>query len=343
MFRSARLKLTSWYLLIIMCISIAFSLVIYGFLMQEVERFSRMQRFRIEQRLQNEAFSPPDPYRALIISTDNELVEEIRNRVVMTLVIINGSIFVFAGLLGYILAGRTLKPIQEMMDEQNRFISDASHELRTPLTALKSALEVHLRDKHLTVSEAKTLIKGNLEDVNKLQSLSDALLQLAQYQHPNGNSVFEPVAFHEVIAKAVEKIEPLASVKRISLEVDSEDVSVMGNKFALQDLLIILLDNAIKYSQEGLSVSVNLSRHDGWAICTVKDAGIGIQKKDLPHVFDRFYRADVARSQANKPGYGLGLAIAKKIVDTHNGTISVESIPGKSTIFTIRLPGKTTV
>lgn len=322
-----------------MCISLAFSLVIYRFLMQEVVRFSRMQRFRIEQRLQNGVLTPPDPYRTPIISPDDELVEEVRTRVIVILLLVNGSIFIFSGFLGYMLAGRTLKPIKDMMDEQNRFISDASHELRTPLTALKSAIEVHLRDKRLTVAEAKTLLQGNLEDVNKLQSLSDMLLQLAQYQHPNGISVFEKVPLHEVVAKATEKIQPLAQSKNISINVVSDNVFVTGNKFALHDLLIILLDNAIKYSKNNSPISIGLSKLEGWAICKVINQGIGIQKKDLPHVFDRFFRADTARSQANESGYGLGLAIAKKIVETHRGTIAVESAPGKSTQFTIRLPG----
>lgn len=130
MFKNARLKLTAWYLLIIMFISIAFSLVIYQGLMNEVHRFSRMQKLRIERIL------PPNPTQPFF--ADEDLITEIQQRIIFGLGIINIIIFLTSGALGYFLAGKTLRPIQEIMEEQNRFISDASHELRTPLTALKS-------------------------------------------------------------------------------------------------------------------------------------------------------------------------------------------------------------
>src|SRR3989344_3853916 len=129
MFKSARLTLTAWYLAIIMVISIAFSLMIYRVLLIEVIRFERAQRVRIERRMQ--FFNSPIPVSL-------ELIEEIKQRLIFRLFMVNIGIMVISGGLGYFLAGRTLKPIKEMVDEQNRFISDASHELRTPLTSLKS-------------------------------------------------------------------------------------------------------------------------------------------------------------------------------------------------------------
>src|SRR3990167_9179975 len=294
MFNNARIKLTAWYLLIIMLISMAFSLVIYRVLTGEFERFERLYRFRIERRFSQGNIPPP-------------------------------GILIISGGLGYLLAGRTLRPIKEMMDEQNRFISDASHELRTPLTSLKTAMEVTLRDKKLSLQKSKKLISENIAEVNKLQSLSDQLLRLAQYEKPNGNLKFEKVSLVKIIEEAVRKIAPLAKQKQISIKKDLKEIEINGNKDSLIDLFVILLDNAVKYSASQKIIEIKTEKTDGYVMASVKDQGIGVSEKDLPHIFDRFFRADSARSKNKTDGYGLGLSIAKKIVEAHRGTISAES------------------
>ena len=210
MFHSARIKLTAWYLLIIMLVSMSFSLVIYKVLVNEVDRFARTQTFRIERRFREGIYFPPEMHlrgtlpKAPII--DSELVDEIKGRLVFALLAINGGILIISGGLGFLLAGKTLRPIQDVVDEQNRFITDSSHELRTPLTSLKSAMEVNLRDKNLKLKDAKKLISENIEEVNKLQSLSDELLQLAQYQKPNNNTKFEKLEFVDVVRTSIKKV-----------------------------------------------------------------------------------------------------------------------------------------
>src|SRR3990167_5772072 len=179
MFSKARFKLTVWYLLIIMLISTGFSGVIYKVLTAELDRFSHMQRLRIESRVRS--IQPR-------IFVDPDLAEETKQRLIVFLLIINSGILFVSGILAYFLAGKTLRPIKEMVDEQNRFISDASHELRTPLTSIKTAMEVSLRDKNLTLKDSKKLIGESIDEVNKLQLLSDELLQLAQYQTLNGQT-----------------------------------------------------------------------------------------------------------------------------------------------------------
>lgn len=343
MFKKARLKLTAWYLLIIMSISITFSLVIARAVSAEVDRFERVQRIRIENRLRdNDNFfspnTPPPPTQFRIIFENPELLAETKRRVFVMLGLINAGIFLVAGGLGYMLAGRTLRPIQIMMDEQNRFISDASHELRTPLTSLKSAFEVYLRSKDNTLKEAKTLIGESVEEVNKLQLLSDSLLQLAQYQKPNGQMRFENIRLSEVVRDAVRKIKPVAMQKQVALGYGESELRVNGNRFGLTDLLVILLDNAVKYSPSGAKVEVTAKKTDHHVLVSVKDEGIGIAREDMKHIFSRFYRADSARSRKDTGGYGLGLAIAKKIAETHGGTIEVKSTPGKGSEFTVRLP-----
>lgn len=329
MFATARLKLTAWYVLIVMLVSVAFSLIIHRASVGELERFERMHRTRIEYRL-----------RHVRLILDSELIAQTKQRILLVLITINGGILVLAGAAGFFLAGRTLRPIKEMVDEQNRFISDASHELRTPLTALKSAMEVHLRDKKLTLSQAKTLIADSIKDVDRLQSLSDALLRLAQFQNPSHHLSFEQSLLLSLVEEAIHGIQPLAKQKNITVKTAVKDCKIRGDIRGLVDVIVILLDNAVKYSPKKSVITLSSRKTDNTVVLSVSDEGIGIGEKDLPHIFDRFYRADVARSHTSRSGYGLGLSIAKKIIDAHHGTISVKSTPHKGTTFMIRFPQK---
>ncbi len=330
MFKEARLKLTAWYLLIIMFISIAFSLVIYRGLMNEIHRFSRMQRIRIERML------PSNPTRPFF--ADEDLITEMQQRVIFGLGIINIIIFISSGALGYFLAGKTLKPIQEMVEEQNRFISDASHELRTPLTALKSSLEVNLRDKNLSIENAKKTMSESIEDVNNLQRLSDSLLDLSQYQKPFFSANIKDISLNVCINEAVKKVTPLAKQKQITIKKNVEEINIKGIKDDLINLFVIILDNAIKYSSKKTSIQIYAKETNNQIVIKIKDQGIGIEKKDLPFIFDRFFRADQSRSKEKIIGYGLGLSIAKKIVLNHHGKILVTSQINKGSVFTINFP-----
>lgn len=325
MFHSARIKLITWYIVIIMIVSLMFSVMIYQVLSREVERFERIQRIRIQRQLEGILTPPPLP--------NPELVEEVKRRILFTLFVINGGILIISGGLAYFLAGRTLRPIQDMVEEQNRFITDASHQLRTPLTSLKSALEVHLRDKNLTLKEAKLLMSQNIDDVNKLQTLSESLLQLAHYQQTNNHVTFKTIDIQSIIKESIQKVTPLANQKKITIKNKSTNYKMQGNQYELIDLFVIILDNAIKYSPENKAISIDSKRNDGSVTISIKDQGRGIEKKDLPHIFDRFYRAPTTQSQKNVFGYGLGLSIAKRIVDLHHGSITIKSTPGKGTVF----------
>ncbi len=334
MFHGARLKLTAWYLCIIMLISISFSVVIYNVLTSEVDRYSRIQKTRIERRLHEGDYFPS------ITIMDPELIEEIKQRIVVILVAVNTAIFILSGGLGFILAGRTLMPIQDMLDEQNRFITDSSHELRTPLTSLKSALEVNLRDTDLTLHDAKIVMTESIQEINKLQLLADELLLLAQYQTSNEYATIQKLSLNEITKEVVHAMEPLAILKNITMKNSTKDIMIEGNKEGLTKLLTILLDNAIKYSTENKSIHIDTKRTDGSITISVQDEGIGIPKKDIPHIFDRFYRTDGARSKTNTGGYGLGLSIAKQIVDIHHGEIAAQSREHKGTTILVRLPAR---
>ncbi len=327
MFESARFKLTAWYLVIIICISLAFSVIIYNRVVNEVVRFEQLQRFRIERM------------RGLIepLPINTELVEETRQRVVILLAIINGSIVVISSALGYFLAGKTLRPISNMVEAQNRFISDASHELKTPLTSLKSAFEVYLRDKQRTVTDADTLVGESITEVDKLQYLSESLLKLSRGQAVKQQLV-ELINLTSIIETSVKKVATLAADKHIQVKQKLNEVKLNGNKYTLGDLVIILLDNAIKYTADSGRVDIKLTKSATEAIITVSDTGQGISKQDLPHIFDRFFRSDSARSKNSSGGYGLGLSIAKQIVAEHRGQISASSKLNTGTTVTVHLP-----
>ncbi|MBP9813618.1 HAMP domain-containing histidine kinase [Candidatus Woesebacteria bacterium] len=344
MFQTARIKLTAWYLLIIMCVSVSFSAIIYRVLTREVERFARAQRFRIEHPPQNgitprmEFFENGQP--KILATLDPDLIAETNKRILWSLITLNGVIVLLSGGLSYLLAGRTLDPIKRMVDEQNQFISDASHELRTPLTSLKSALEVNLRDKKLTLEQSKKVMAENILEVNNLQALSDNLLQLAQFQTPHVRQLFEPVDAKKVINDAMAKVQALSRVKHITIHTKATQATIWGNSYSLIDLLIIVLDNAIKYSAKNSTITIETHTKEPYTLIRVMDNGCGIAQSDITHIFDRFYRADTARSDSSTKGYGLGLSIAKQIVNLHQGTIHVTSTINKGTTITMSLPKK---
>lgn len=343
MFHSARIKLTAWYLLIIMLISISFSVAIYKVLTFEIGRFERIQRLRIEriypQRL---GLSPLNLREEFIRPSllDPNSVNEIEERIKVILAIINLTILAASAVAGYFLAGRTLKPIKKMVDEQNRFITDSSHELRTPLTSLKSGIEVSLRDKKLNLEGARNLLKSNLEEVNNLQVLSDGLIKLTQYQKGDNGLIFDKISLAAVIEEAIRKVTVLAKTKSIKIVNNVEDLTIEGSQPALTELFVIFLDNAIKYSPEKTAVILDTEKSENQAIVHIRDQGLGISEKDIPHLFGRFFRSDRSRTKGEIPGYGLGLSIAKQIIDKHKGSIKVQSKIGQGTTFTVQLPVK---
>jgi two-component system sensor histidine kinase CiaH len=331
MFTSARLKLTGWYLLIIMTVSISFSAFIYKGVSLEFER--RLNA--ISDRLQLGRFGiVPPPGQVELFVQD---LEETKERVLIILVYTNFVIFVFSAGAGYFLAGRTLRPIERALEEQKRFVADASHEFKTPLTALQTSIEVTLRDKKLNLKEAKSVLKESLNDIQNLSSLSKYLLGLARFQKDNSLTK-ENVNIKEVTKSALKKLTPLAKDKKIQLSQNVGDTVVRANKESLEKLITILLDNAIKYTPKGGKVSINSEGGQRGILLKVTDTGIGISDKDIPHIFERFYRADIARSKDKVTGFGLGLSMAKQITQLHKGTIDVKSKLGKGSTFTVRLP-----
>ncbi len=331
-FKSAIWKLTGFYVLIAMAISIIFSVVLYQFSSRELDTALTRQNRRF-QTMPMIGFQLNSSRLRQFENTRLEQLETSSNNLKLDLLFFNCLILFLSGGASYFLAKRTLHPIAKMMDMQNRFTADASHELRTPLTAMKAEIEVFLRDKNLKLDDAKKLLGSNLEEISKLETMSNDLLSLAQY----GNAKEIPktkVDLKKAAEEAYGKVEALAKRKGITFEFNLQDTEVLGDKQSLVHLAVILMDNAIKYSPKNTKAAVTLKNDHGHAVLEVKDQGAGIKESDLPQIFNRFFRADISRS---KEGTGLGLSIAKKITESHSGTIHVES-DSSGSVFTIKLP-----
>lgn len=332
MFKQARLKLTAWYLLIIMVISFSFSALIYQLVSVEINRFANSQRNRFEKQfVLNEVPRPPK------IIIDDDLIDETEKRLTISLFIINGIILVISGSLSYFLAGKTLKPIQQMTEDQKQFVSDASHELKTPLTALKSLFEVSLRDKKMTLTDTKKVIQQGIDQTNKLSKLSNSLLELSRFDNQKLVST-QTVLIKEIINDAISQLQPKADKKNIKIISKIGSQKVCGNYQKLVELFVIFLDNAIKYSHDNTKINLTAINHKKNLLIKIVDQGIGISKKDLPHIFDRFYQASNSRTKNSDTGYGLGLSIAKQITELHHGQIEVETKLNRGTTFIIHLP-----
>lgn len=334
MFKEARIKLTGWYLLIIMAISLSFSGAIYAGINSELVRIDNVQKERqarvdaMKNYLQQNSFPlPPDQPQK-----ESETIEFARIRIITALGFINLAILVLSGVGGYILAGITLDPISKMVDEQKEFVSNASHELRTPLTSLKTQIEVALRDKKMTFKDAKDLLKSSLDDVNGMQKLSNYLLKLNKYDI-NTKIEITNLDLAQVVLNVIDNHIPQATNKGIKINEKIEQSFVKGNEESISELAAILIDNAIKYSGKSNKINVSVTKK---GTLIVKDFGVGISEQDLPHIFDRFYRADASRSKVKTEGYGLGLSIAKSISEKIGAKIKVTSSPGKGSIFTVQ-------
>lgn len=331
LFNSARLKISLYYVLTMMTISLSFSAILYRGATLELRRSLRSQAVRFFPR-----FDRLVPY-SVVTEPDESVYIEARNRIAFSLFTLNGVILVFTSLASYVLAGKTLRPIEEMMEEQKRFVSDASHELRTPLTAMRTEIEVMLREKNIRASEARALLTSNLEEIDKMRSLSDYLLKLTHYDTGQTTLPMERLPLPALIASAVKRVQPLATAKHIEITQDVCALEITGNKISLIELLTILLENAIKYSQDGKPIVVAGYRTKKHTVLTVQDHGVGIRASELPYIFNRFYRAESSRNKRQVDGFGLGLSIAKTIVTAHGGKISVESEVGKGSTFKVLL------
>jgi len=221
-----------------------------------------------------------------------------------------------------------------------RFTADASHELKTPLTILRSGIERAITHPKAP-PEVMEVLEETLVEVNRMAELVDALLTLARADEGRAPLHLEPVELKEVLSEVSETAGILGEQAHVvvSVAVPDGSITIAVDPSRIRQLLMNLLTNAIKYTPQGGAVAIDWEQADGNLVLNVRDTGVGIAPGDLPHIFDRFYRADQARRRSGgRPGVGLGLAISKWIVEAHGGTIAVQSRPGRGTTFTVTLP-----
>lgn len=241
--------------------------------------------------------------------------------------------------VGYYLAGRSIKPIREMFKRQREFVADASHELRTPLTVMGIAAEGMEGDTDSNFSEFTVdTLKTMRIEIKRMNNLVAALLSLARNDAGAGDLKLEQVNFNVLFEQTLGTLSMLAEQKGLKLEqrLAQERLIIWGDRMRLEQLLTILVDNAIKYSARG-TVTVSALRQNLQLVIKVEDEGIGIDTQDIERIFERFYRVDKARTRA-EGGFGLGLPIAKLIVEQHQGTIEVESKKNGGSSFIVKLP-----
>jgi len=237
------------------------------------------------------------------------------------------------------LLGETLNDmigrIEASFRSQEQFVADASHEIRTPLTVICSELE--FAERRVTEPSVKESIQTSLSEIDRLAKLTDSLLLLARLDASQLKLNLQPVRLDELLVECVHLARSIADKKNIRMRVDLEEaLTLQADRERMKSIILNLLDNAVKYSGSGTTVSVSLTRGNSSAMLSVADQGPGIPADALTDIFKRFYRVDASRTQIE--GSGLGLAIVERLVELHGGRISVQSEAGKGTTFTVELP-----
>lgn len=308
-------------------------MVVYRASTREFDVFQRRQRILYERDFPG-LFPAPgfDPYAAERL----EQIQDARTHIKIWLLEFNAVVLMIGGGVGYWLARYTIRPIQRSWESQARFTADASHELRTPLTTMRTENDVALRDPKLTLVEAKAMLKSNVEEVTKLTGLSNALLKLNQLQ--GRQPTLQPVAVTTVVAQAVERLAKAAEQRQMTITTHLEAQTIMADTDLLTEALVVLLDNAIKYGDQGTTIKLEAVRDRHQVHISVTNDGDGISDADQAKIFERFYRGDSSRTKNKVDGYGLGLSLAQDIVMAHHGLLTVKSQPDEQTTFTISIP-----
>lgn len=255
------------------------------------------------------------------------------------LLAVGGVSLLGAGVGGLFLANRAMAPARLAWTNQQRFIADAAHELRTPLTLLRADAEVLLRSHEHMGAEDAALLEDIVAEANHMGNLASNLLTLARLDN-NGymHREHEVVNLAKLAQEGARRVEAFAEQSHISVEVENTGAPyVIGDPMLLEQAMLVLLDNAIKYNRPGGRVTVHTAVQDEQALLEVQDTGMGIAAEHLPHLGERFYRVDKARSR-EAGGTGLGLSIARSIAAVHGGTLTLHSIPEQGTTVSILLP-----
>lgn len=316
-FLRARLKLASFYVIVITVIMIAFSLGLYVSIEKNIKD-NINEKFK-EHALRKMAIEQAD--------------EQLRRALIMG----DGIFLLFFSGIGFFLAGKNLQPIEEALYKQKRFTADASHDLRTPLAIMKTDCEVSLRKKEFSEKVFHELVESNLEEINRMSAMVDQLLFLSR-NHNTSNQLRELISLEECTGQTLRSFKNLAASKNVTLSMaDTVAGAISANRLNLEKILFNLLKNAIDYTLAGGKIVASIRKNKEQMVLSLKDTGIGISPEDLPRVTEAFYKADTSRSEETG-GSGLGLSIVKKIVEELDGKLEIKSQLGIGTEILVIFP-----
>lgn len=276
--------------------------------------------------------------RRLLAFADNQIVTATLQRQLLTSLLICSLALLVFYLISRFLARLSLRPAELAWEQQRQFVADASHELKTPVTVILANTDIILAHPEASVSAQSKWIQYIQDEALRMKALVDDLLFLARSDAAQQPFRPEPLALDQLVTGSLLPFESVAFEAGITLSEEiTPGITIQGDPEQLRRLVVILLDNGVKYAQKSGRVTLRLDLIQDRPRLQVHNTGPAIPSEQLPHLFERFYRADPARSQG---GYGLGLSIAKSIVDTHKGQISVSSSPETGTVFTVIFPKK---
>jgi len=332
MFKKAQIKLTILYSLLFLILFWAFSAGLYMWMNNSFGE-AYISQVRERQGADTDTFSNKNT-KVVTVAGDIAL-EQLQN----ILIILNGGFLLVIPLTSWFLAKLTLTPVQKIHEQQKQFVSDASHEMRTPLSIMSGEIEVALNKKR-TRDDYRNTLESTKEETDRLSKLVESLLFLAKNDQNVQASKPEDVDITDVINDVTQALSPKSNKKRISVTFIAKDVTtapvIKGNHALLRQLFYNLLDNAIIYTPKNGKIVIILSESKNTVVISIQDTGIGVSEEEQAKIFNRFYRVDTSRSKTK--GYGLGLSIAKTIIDKHKGQLRINSKVNKGSTFTVILP-----
>ncbi|NTV88847.1 MAG: GHKL domain-containing protein, partial [Clostridiales bacterium] len=278
-----------------------------------------------------------DGYKFVFLDISSQ--QAILKNLIYTFLIVFLVMLVAIYMISRFFANKAIRPVSEAFDKQKQFIADASHELKTPLAVINTNVDVLLSNSDETISSQSKWLQYIKSESERMSRLTNDLLYLTQIDNAEKELIFTGFNISETVENIVMTMEAVIFEHDISFSYTIEPgLRVYGSSEQISQVSMILLDNAIKYTNPSGKVSISLKKHQGCVSLSVSNTGEGIAAEHLGRIFDRFYRTDKSRSRKNG-GYGLGLAIAKAIVEQHSGKISVKSSEEeKLTTFTVDLP-----
>lgn len=264
------------------------------------------------------------------------------NGLVALLIVLAVLVLAIAIIGGLFLGNRALMPLRLAYRRQREFVADAAHEFRTPLTLLRADAETLLRNRNHLPPDDASLVEDMVAETTHMGALSNRLLDLARLDAGLGSGETDVVDLAELTHGLTVRARSLADDRDVTIHSKTgAPVLVLGDAVLLEEAVLILIDNAIKYNRAGGSVDVSVTEDESWAVVTVRDTGVGIAAADVARLGERFFRVDKARSRS-MGGAGLGLSIARRIAQQFGGSLTLDSEPGIGTTAVLSLPGVST-